>query len=615
MRLLAVILALGLALAGCMPLEQPLRIGAKGFTEQRILAQVLSHLLRQRGGIRTTIVECGDTYACQSALRSGELDLMVEYTGTAFTLSGLSAAEIQPSLARIRDYYRRLDLRWFDPLGFDNAYAVVAPAGRGAALGLNTINDLEQLKGGLRIASPAVYVRRPGDGLFPLLRRYGLRLAEPPLLLDDPTARYAALELGRADAAIAYATDGALQGRRLRHLEDPLGFFPSYEGSVVAREAVLARHPWLTPTLDSLTGRIDTSTMQSLNARVQIDGEEPAAVAASFLRQQGLMPQRAAGPPSRSETRMVHHVDDRLEPEVARAREAAAEIFPQQIVRVAPSAAPTAALTSGRARLAVVGAERFFYGAVGEPVQRASQIEAVAVVGTRTLHLVTRRDAPSDVLRSGRIGLMPPASGTGRVTERLLWLVGGGEPAVYASPEALLARIADGRLDAALIMAPAPASEIASTMRSHPRVTLRGLQDRLTASQAEQVPYLRPTRIAAQTYPDQTQTVETLGSQVVIAAPAGQPGTTTHIAGPAAALRTAGTPLTLEQSEALLEATLSGEMPDPILPSPWSLHGEVRAGSEDRREAIFDTLLNILVLAYLGWLVLQLGRTRRPSSG
>jgi glycine betaine/choline ABC-type transport system substrate-binding protein len=616
MRTLLAILAALFLLSGCQVGGGPVQIGAKGFTEQHILAHAIADLARDEG-VRVRVVECGDTWGCHERLRQGQLDLMVEYTGTVLSLTGMTNGGNHPEEGHLQRAYMEYiyaqdGLQWIGELGFDNAYQVVLPTSRAAAMGLKSIADLTSLEDGVRVAAPPAYARRPVDGLHPLLRRYGLELADQPLLLEDPEARYQALFDGRADVAVAYATDGALEGRRLRVLGDPLDFFPPYRAGILARKDALERHPALKAVAERLEGQIDTATMRDLNARVQTRNQQPSRVAADFLRQSGLLPDAPIGG-RESALRLVHHPGDRLALERDEALKMVRDVFPGRAVDIGESPEPLADLAAGEARLGLFGAERFFPPANGdERVRRDPRAEAVAVAGVRLLHIVRRRDDMGPPLR-GQLGLLPAGSGAGRIGEAIARQA-QGEVATRGSTEELVAAVRQGELDAALILAQAPDPDFAERLAHNEELVLRGLGEWLTPERSAKMPYLRPARIPAETYAHQDFPVETLGVQVVLAAPA-PTGETTLLSGPAGALQTGSTPLQSHQVDALVEASPVGELPDPALPSPWSLRGGTDRGNDRAAEATLDSLLNLLVWAFLGWLVVLLLRQESTRGG
>ena len=231
------------SLAGCGA-DPPVRIGAKDFAEQRVLAAMAAELLRDRGVDVAPVVTCRDTFAAQRMLRIGRVDLMAEYSGTRWLFV---KGPVPPGEGDLLGAVRRLDepigLRWQDALGFDNRFVVLVSADRAGAFGLESIGDLAELPGPVRVGCPPEYVRRPLDGLGRLADAYGLTLADATLVEPDVRRRFDALLDGRVDAVIGYATDGAIDRLGLRVLDDPRGFFPSYEAAFVVREEIVEARP------------------------------------------------------------------------------------------------------------------------------------------------------------------------------------------------------------------------------------------------------------------------------------------------------------------------------------------------------------------------------------
>ena len=119
------LLVLSALVVGCTASPDALRIGVKGFTEQRVLGEVLRAHLEAGDFSVARLVECGDTHQCHEALRAGRVDLMVEYTGTGAAYVGMSASTTNRK--SLSDAYQSQGIRWLDPLGFDNRYAVYVP--------------------------------------------------------------------------------------------------------------------------------------------------------------------------------------------------------------------------------------------------------------------------------------------------------------------------------------------------------------------------------------------------------------------------------------------------------------------------------------------------------
>lgn len=586
---------LAVAIGGCSGSSDVVTIGTKGFAEQSIIAEATRQLLMARADARAEIVECGDTYECQQALRGGSVDLMIEYTGTAALFLGIDPSGPQAS-SKLTRACEHLGLSWRPALGFDNSYRLVVASPRAAEHGLRRIADLASLEGGIRVACPRSYLRRPRDGLASLLERHGLHLRGEALLLGEPTERIDAVLAGRADVAVVYGTDGALRDGGVTLLEDSLRFFPKYEAALLVRQDTLARRPELATAFEALEGQLSTETMRRLNYSVQIEGWSPDDAAHRFLVSQGLLERGEEG---RSRLKLVLAVAeaDDLEGIQPRAIRALRQVFSDRPVELRVDAHPARLVAKGTAKLALLGAERFFDSKDGV-LRRSGALEAVAVVGSRMVHVVRSGSVdapvPEDPL-SGRMGVQPEDSGAGRIGRDVL-AAAGRQPAADAPATTLLSQIEEGQLDGALIVVEVGAPLISKAL-AEGRARLFPLQ----ALSREQMPYLRPSRLPANTYEGQVEPLETLAAQIVLAGPRRRPLRNALRPGPGSALLVEATPLPIEEVHLLAEATGVAEWPDPVLPVAWTRAGE---GEESvSTNAVLNTVLNVLVLAFLGWLI------------
>lgn len=590
--------------AGCAEQRAPVRIGVKGFAEQTIVGEMIATLLRQAGHEVAPLVACQDTWRCHQALRERRVDVLVEYTGTG--LNYIGAPPGAATVERVRALYAPLGFEWRVPLGFDNGYRVLLP-GAGEA---GSIGELSG-RGALRFAVPGEYLRRPRDGLAALVSRYGLQAAPEPVVIESPAARYEAVRAGRADVAIGYATDGAIDELGFVALADPVGFFPPYEAVVVLREGVTAQHPTLGPALDPLAGRIDTATMRRLNARVQIEGREAQTVARRFLVDAGLVEADAVTVETGPEV-VLGRPSGAFEALVPRARRAVRAAFPERPVRVVAHRSPKEQLATGGARLSILGAEQLFRWSVRRRRWvRDGRVEALAVLDERRMHVIRRADDAGEAL-AGRLGIERGTAG--RTAKAMLDALGRrGVP--RDDPAGLIAAVKGGQLDGALIFAALDEARIAAGLEGG-GLALRGLDGWLTAERAVRLPFLRMARLPAGAY-GQADAVETVGAQVVLAGAA--PGDAlTRGGGPAAALPTGGAPIPTAKVQAISDALGISEAPDPALPTAWQ---RSRSGlppePEGWREAV-EVLLNGLILLFtgwLGWLLLGGRRARRDGAG
>ncbi|GAB6388119.1 glycine betaine ABC transporter substrate-binding protein [Stutzerimonas marianensis] len=280
----------GLSLAQEKPL---LRIGAKVFSEQRILAQMTAQYLQSKGYRTRVVAGLGSTVA-RSAQENGELDLNWEYTGTSLFAYNNQTEVLPPdeSLARVRELDAAKGLIWLEPSRFSNTYALAVPREVAERDGITTISDLARVVNDTDephlIAFDIEFANRP-DGLAPLVKRYNLQLTRNEVRQMDPGLVYTALRNAQVYAGLVYTTDGRLDEFDLVLLEDDRQYFPDYTAAPVIRRDVLEANPELADLLAPLARLLDDDTMRSLNARVDIGHETPSAVAADFLRQHDLI--------------------------------------------------------------------------------------------------------------------------------------------------------------------------------------------------------------------------------------------------------------------------------------------------------------------------------------
>ncbi len=258
-------------------------IGAKGFTEQQLLGELLAQEIEEHTSLQVRReFSLGSTFLCHEAVRQGRVDGYVEYTGTAWSAilkqpSGPGASDRASLWNRARRLYaERYGLRMFPSLGFENTFAILIRQAKGQQLGLRTISQAVQPARGWRAAFGYEFLNR-GDGYPGLASRYGLRFAAPPTAMDLGLT-YRALADGRVDLIAGDSTSGLIPALKLQVLLDDRHYFPSYDAVPVFNTASLESHPELVPVLENLAGRLSAATMQQLNAAVDLDHQSPELV-------------------------------------------------------------------------------------------------------------------------------------------------------------------------------------------------------------------------------------------------------------------------------------------------------------------------------------------------
>jgi osmoprotectant transport system substrate-binding protein len=252
-------------------------VGSKNFTEQRILGELLAQTAEAAGLRVERRLDLGGTFVCDAALRAGQLDAYVEYTGTALTAILKQEPEADPArvLARVRTAYAPAGLTWAAPLGFDDTFALVVRADAPA----QTIGEAVPLAGAWRAAFGYEFQQRP-DGYPALARVYGLGFREVRTM--DLGLLYRALTDRQVDVVAGNATDGLIEKLGLRVLADDRHAFPPYEAVPVVRQAALVRWPALETAIERLGGTLSATTMRRLNAAVDAEHRDVAAVVREF---------------------------------------------------------------------------------------------------------------------------------------------------------------------------------------------------------------------------------------------------------------------------------------------------------------------------------------------
>jgi glycine betaine/choline ABC-type transport system substrate-binding protein len=273
------------------PTQPHLTIGSKFFTEQVILAELLAQHIESRTHIpveRKT--NLGGTLLVHKALLAGDLDLYVEYTGTALTAVLNESPDNEDGAqiyARVRrQYSERFNLDLTEPLGFENTFAMVVRGDDAQKLHLRTMSDLAPIASKWRVGVGYEFLERP-DGFPGWSSRYNLHFAAPPNVMDLGLL-YRALLDHQVDIVAGNSTDGLIDSLHLFALEDDRHYFPPYDAVPIVRRAALEKFPELRAALAELSGKLTAAEMRHLNAQVDADQRDVATVVRAFRASKNL---------------------------------------------------------------------------------------------------------------------------------------------------------------------------------------------------------------------------------------------------------------------------------------------------------------------------------------
>lgn len=263
--------------------ETPIRVGSKNFTEQVLLGEMLAQTLEARGVRVERRLNLGGTFICDRAIRAGDIDVYVEYTGTAHTAIFRQPPDTDSRRVfdAVRRRYAEVGLTVLDPLGFENTFAILVRGADAERLGLKTIADASAHSAAWQAGFGYEFLQR-ADGYPGLAKTYGLAFRAPPRAMDLSLI-YRALADGQVDLVAGDATSGLIDAYGLVMLDDNLRYFPPYDAVAIARSSTLLAHPEVRDGLAGLSGQVSVSEMRELNRAVDSDRRDPVDVVRAFL--------------------------------------------------------------------------------------------------------------------------------------------------------------------------------------------------------------------------------------------------------------------------------------------------------------------------------------------
>lgn len=259
-------------------------VGSKNFTEQLVLGELLAQTIERDTGLRVDRrLNLGGTLICDRALMTGDIDVYVEYTGTALTavFHQPVSRDANAVFDTVRTLYANTGRTLLPPLGFNNTFAILVRGRDARARRLRTIDDAARESPGWRAGFGYEFVERP-DGYPGLAKTYGMRFPDPPVVMDL-TLSYRALAAGQVDMIAGDATAGLIKGLDLVQLEDNRHYFPPYDAAAVARAAALLRYPQIRTVLERLSGRVSPSEMRAMNYAADVEHRDVAVIVREFL--------------------------------------------------------------------------------------------------------------------------------------------------------------------------------------------------------------------------------------------------------------------------------------------------------------------------------------------
>lgn len=268
-------------------------IGSKDFSEQYILAHLTGELLNAHGAdvdVNTQLVGSANV---RDALENGDFIGYWEYTGTSWiTYNGETTPITDPAeqFEAVKAADAEKDIAWLDPAPFNNTYAFAIRADKAEELGVSTLSDVAALPESEQTFCIESEFSTRDDGWPGLKAAYGIDVPDSNVTLLDTGVIYTATQEG-ADCNFGevFSTDGRIKALDLVVMEDDQLFFPVYQGGLTMASSVVEEHPEIADVIAELSPLLTTEVMQDLNAKADVDGEDPEDIAIDFLTEQGLI--------------------------------------------------------------------------------------------------------------------------------------------------------------------------------------------------------------------------------------------------------------------------------------------------------------------------------------
>jgi len=299
-RLLVTALAAA-SMSGALHAQTAVRVASKIDTEGALLGSVIQLVLEANGIKTENKLQLGNTKIVRGALTAGEIDIYPEYTGNgAFFFSD----EKNPAWKDAKAGYEQVKaldaeknkLVWLEPAPANNTWAIAIRKDVASKNKLQSLDDLGKwlgTGGKFKLAASAEFIER-SDALPAFQTTYGFKLSQDQLLTlaggdTTVTIKAAAEQTSGVNAAMAYGTDGPVSALGLVILKDTKGAQPIYAPAPVVRADVLAKFPKIKDALAPVFKSLDGPTLQSLNAKIALEGQDAKAVAAAYLKSKGFV--------------------------------------------------------------------------------------------------------------------------------------------------------------------------------------------------------------------------------------------------------------------------------------------------------------------------------------
>ncbi|WP_327425194.1 glycine betaine ABC transporter substrate-binding protein [Streptomyces sp. NBC_01527] len=273
-----------------------LTVTSKNFSENIILGQMIGLVFKAAGAEVLDRTNLPGSISAREAIIKGDADAMYEYTGTAWITYLGHAKPITDPLKQweaVRDEDRKNGVTWLPQSTLNNTYALAISKKNNAKYHLRTLSDVAALAkrkpSAVTICVENEFASRD-DGLPGMEKAYGMSI--PPGNIKKMDAGIIYTQVSKSNSCLlgeVYTTDGRIKAMDLDVLVDDKHFFPNYNAAPVIHTATFDKYPEIAGLLDPVSRRLTTEVAQELNAKVDVDGQDPHIVAKDWLIQEGFI--------------------------------------------------------------------------------------------------------------------------------------------------------------------------------------------------------------------------------------------------------------------------------------------------------------------------------------
>jgi glycine betaine/choline ABC-type transport system substrate-binding protein len=263
-------------------------VGSKNDADSQLLGSMYALLLENQGFTVTQKIPLGQTPVLDAAIKSGQIDIYPEFTGTSLTVYNLpQTSNPQQAYQSVSTYYENtFKLTWLDAAyGLNDSYGICTSQANATKYHLTSLDDLVAQSGKLVLATQ-------DDGVAaaeqPVEKGYNITFKSVVKISEQLS--FGAVTKGDADLNVCYTTDPNIVTNNFVVLKDTKNVFPVYNPAPVVRDSVLAKSPAIKTTLNALASKLTTDEIVKLIKLVSIDHQKPLAVAKTWLQSQGLLP-------------------------------------------------------------------------------------------------------------------------------------------------------------------------------------------------------------------------------------------------------------------------------------------------------------------------------------